>query len=66
MTKPRMDVTAFIGKLLEEQDVDLLREGVRILAQALMEAEVTTHIGAELYERTEARTAHRNGYRTRT
>jgi putative transposase len=66
MAKPRMDVSSFIGKLLEEHDVDVLREGVRILAQALMDAEVSSQIGAELYERTEARTAHRNGYRTRT
>jgi len=66
MAKHRMDVTTFVGKLLEESDVDLLREGVRILAQVLMDAEVSTQIGAELYERTEERTAQRNGYRTRT
>src|SRR5438034_9455898 len=66
MAKNRMDVTALVGKLLEESDIDVLREGVRVLAQALMDAEVSTHIGAELYERTESRTAHRNGYRTRT
>ena len=66
MAKPRMDVTAFVGKLLEESDVDLLREGVRILAQGLMDAEVSSQIGADLYERTEARTAQGNGYRSRT
>jgi hypothetical protein len=26
MTKPRMDPSAFVGKLLEEQDADVLRE----------------------------------------
>jgi transposase-like protein len=61
-----MDITSFVGKLLEEDDVDLLREGVRVLAQALMEAEVSTQIGAAPYERSSARTAYRNGYRTRT
>jgi putative transposase len=66
MANPRMDVTAFVGKLLEEDDADLLREGVRVLAQALMETEVSTQIGAAPYERTEARKAYRNGYRTRT
>src|SRR5438874_11002776 len=66
MAKHRMDVSAFVGKLLEAEDVDVLREGVRVLAQALMDAEVSSQIGAELYERTDARTAHRNGYRTRT
>jgi transposase-like protein len=30
---------------------DVLREGVRVLAQALMEAEVTAQVGAEPYER---------------
>jgi putative transposase len=66
MAKPRMDVTAFAGKLLEEDDADLLREGVRVLAQMLMETEVSNQIGAAPYERTEARSAYRNGYRTRT
>jgi transposase-like protein len=66
MAKHRMEVTTFVGKLLEETDVDLLREGVRVLAQVLMDAEVTAQIRAEPYERSEARTAHRNGYRTRT
>ena len=32
MATPRMDITSFVGKLLEENDVDLLREGVRVLA----------------------------------
>lgn len=45
MANPRMDVTASVGKLLEEDDVDLLREGVRVLAQAVMETEVSTQIG---------------------
>jgi transposase-like protein len=29
-----------------EGDVDVLREGVRVLSQALMEREVTQHLGA--------------------
>ena len=33
MAKPRMDLTAFVGKLLEEQDGDVLREGIRVLSQ---------------------------------
>ena len=39
MAKPRMDLTACVGKLLEEQDGDVLREGIRVLSQALMESE---------------------------
>ena len=30
MAKPRMDLTAFVGKLPEEQDGDVLREGIRV------------------------------------
>ena len=66
MAKSRMDLPAFVGKLLEEQDGDLLHEGVRVLAQALMEAEVTELVGAERHERTAERTAYRNGSRPRT
>ena len=32
MAKPRMDLSAFVGKLLEEQDGDVLREGIRVHA----------------------------------
>jgi transposase-like protein len=66
MAKSRMDLSAFVGKLLEEQDGDVLREGIRVLSQALMESEVAGLIGAERHERTPDRTAYRNGTRTRT
>src|SRR5919109_4018633 len=66
MAKSRMDVTAFIGKLLKEDDADVLKEGVQVLAQALMEAEVSAQIGALPYERSSERTAYRNGYRARS
>jgi hypothetical protein len=41
-----MDLNAFVGKLLADDDQDTLREGVRVLAQALMDAEVSAKIGA--------------------
>lgn len=66
MAKPRMDLSAFVGKLLKEQDGDVLREGIRVLSQALMESEVAGLIGAERHEPTGDRTAYRNGSRTRT
>lgn len=66
MATPRMDITTAVGKLLEADDVDVLREGVQVLAQALMETEVSSQIGAGPYERTGTRTAYRNGYRSRT
>jgi Transposase, Mutator family len=66
MAKGRMDLSAFVGKLLAEEHADVLREGVRVLAQALMEAEVTALVGVEPYERSGERAAYRNGYRLRT
>lgn len=65
MATSSMDITSFVGKLLEQDDVDALREGVRVLAQAVMETEVSHQIGAAPYERSPERTAYRNGYRTR-
>jgi transposase-like protein len=46
-----MDLSAFVGKLLEEQDGDVLREGIRVLSPALMETEVADLIGADRHER---------------
>ena len=65
MAKRSMDLTEFVGKVLAESDVDVLREGVRVLAQAVMDAQVTTKLGAEPFERTPERTGYRNGYRER-
>jgi transposase-like protein len=64
MTKPRMDLSAFVGRLLEEQDGDVLREGIRVLSQALMETEVAGLIGAERHERSATQTGFRNATRT--
>jgi putative transposase len=52
------------GGLLD--DSDFLRTLVERTLQGVLEAEMTAHIGAEPYERTETRTGHRNGYRPRT
>ncbi len=46
-------------------DVDFLCEGVRVLSQAVMELEVTPHLGAPRHERTPQRQGQRNGYRER-
>ncbi len=61
MATTSMDITSFVGKLLEQDDVDALREGVRVLAQAVMETEVSGQIGAAPYERSSERAAYRNG-----
>jgi hypothetical protein len=48
-----------------EEDVDFLRDGMRAMAQQLMELEVMQHLGANKYERRLMRTAERNGNRDR-
>ncbi len=61
----RIALEAIARKLAGMHDGDILREGVRMLAHALMEAEVETHVGASPHERTATRTGQRNGYRER-
>ena len=45
--------------------VDLIRDSVRVALQDLIEIEATERIGAAPYQRTEGRTAERNGHRPR-
>ena len=61
----RMALEEVLRKAQVERDADFLREGVRVMGQALMELEVTQHLGAERHERTASRTGQRNGYRER-
>ena len=61
----RMALLELLRKAELEQGADFLREGVRVLAQELMELEVAQHVGAERYGRTPERTGQRNGYRER-
>jgi transposase-like protein len=46
-------------------DLDVVRSGLQLLLQALIELEATEAIGAAPYERRPERTTHRNGHRTR-
>ncbi len=61
----RMALAELLRKAEVEPELDLVREGLRVLAQALMEAEVAQHVGAERHERTAERRGQRNGYRER-
>ena len=61
----RMALLELLCKAELERDTDFLREGVRALAEALMELEVSQHLGAEKHERSEERRGYRNGYRER-
>jgi transposase-like protein len=47
----RMALEDLLGKLALDGELDVLREGVRVLAQALMELDVSQHLGAERHER---------------
>lgn len=60
-----MELADFLRKAAGGGDVNFLREGVRVLAQALMELEVSEQIGAAKHERSDDRSTHRNGYRER-
>jgi len=66
MATDRMAVLETVRKAIADGDVDFLREGVRVLAQAVMEAEVTELSGVPKGERDpERRLTSRNGYRDR-
>src|SRR5918999_5373690 len=61
----RMALEALLRKAQTEHDADFLRDGVRVLGEALMELEVTQYVGAERHERPPERTGQRNGERER-
>jgi Transposase, Mutator family len=62
----RIGLSELLRKAMIEQDADFLKEGVRVLSQALMEMEVQEHVGAARHERGAGRTGQRNGYRQRS
>ena len=51
MAKDRMDVLELLRKEAPDAELDFLREGLRVLMQAVMEAEVVSKTGAGLGER---------------
>jgi putative transposase len=62
----RIGLQELLRKATIDRDTDFLKEGVRVLSQALMELEVQQHVGAAPHERSPARTGQRNGYRERS
>src|SRR4249919_3532628 len=61
-----MAVIETLRKASAGGDVDILREGIRVLAEAIMESEVSELTGVAKGERDpEHRLTHRNGYRER-
>jgi transposase-like protein len=65
MANLRMTLLDLLNKDEQGADPSFLRDGVRLLAQELMDAEVTQLAGAGLHERSENRLTYRNGYRER-
>jgi len=60
-----MALMDYLGKFGLEIDNDFVREGIRVLIQSVIEAEVTQRVGARRYERSPERITQRNGYRER-
>ena len=65
MTLIQSDVTSLLDALRAGGDIDVIRKGVELVLQALIEAEASEVIGAARYERSDTRTTHRNGSRDR-
>jgi putative transposase len=59
------DLTQLLEMVRAGGDVDVVRESVEMVLQALIDAEATEVIGAGPHERTETRTNQRNGARGR-
>lgn len=62
----RMALAELLRKAEADPGVDMLREGVKVLAEALMALEVEQQVGAGWHERSPERTGQRNGYRERS
>ena len=65
MVTERVDVLELLRKQASGADIDFLREAVAVLAEAVMDHEVSAQVGAGYGERSEMRTTRRNGYRPR-
>ena len=63
VVKDRIDALESFRKQLEDVDVDLLREMVKVFAELLMGADADALCGADYGERSSARVNRRNGYR---
>ena len=65
MVKERMDLLELLRKGGMDGDVDFLLEALRVLVEGIMDAEVSSRIGAEYGERSPERVTQRNGYQSR-
>ena len=65
MVEERMDLLELLRKRGSDGDVDFLREALSVLVEGIMDAEVSSRIGAAYGERCPERVPQRNGYRSR-
>ena len=65
MVKDSVDLLELLRKRGIEGDVDFLLEALRVVAEAVMDADVSAKIRAGHGERSADRSTYRNGYRTR-
>ena len=66
MTDPTIALKEYLYNIGMNEDADFLRQGVEVLSQLLMEAEVEQQVGAKKHERSEKRNNYRNGTRKRS
>lgn len=65
MADPRMAVQRLLDKWGAAPPEDYTRDMLQLMAEMLMDAEVSAVTGADRYERSPERTTYRNGYRER-
>ena len=65
MAETSLSLEKLLRKLMGDEHADVLREGLAFFVRELMEAEVSSQIGADLHEKAPERITHRNGYRER-
>jgi transposase-like protein len=65
VTLTQSDVHELLDAIRAGGDIDVIRRGVELVLEALIDAEATEVIGAGRYERSETRTNQRNGSRDR-
>jgi transposase-like protein len=65
VTITNSDLNELLEAIRAGGDIDVVRRGVELMLQALIDAEATAQIGAERFERSSTRTAQRNGTRDR-
>lgn len=65
MALDQSSLTDLLDTLRSGGDLDFMRQAMQLVLQALIDLEADERIGAARYERSDARTTHRNGSRSR-